>query len=386
MSFRRATGFAGVPLDNSIPQDEIDLTRRSRTNPFPWRGQFSPDLARLLLEYYAGAGAAVLDPFAGVGTTLMEAARLGRKAFGGEINPSAFTMAETVKFIELAAHERRSKLDSARKLLSRASDPKRLASVAKRHRGDPLTFNILANVLIRLEKATLEDSFAAHEAIVLDLPESGGDHRVFNCDARSIPLADRSIDLIVTSPPYINVFNYHQNHRRAMELLCWDLLAVAKSEIGSNRKHRGNRFLTVVQYCLDMAEAFVEWRRVLRHDGLAVIVIGRESNVRGVSFRNGELVADVARFAGYQFEGRQERKFKNKFGEIIYEDILRLRKLSDAPRCPGEQARGVAGSALQAAFDATPDDGVRADARSALDRLAIVMPSARYSRNAHLPR
>jgi SAM-dependent methyltransferase len=379
-------GFAGVPLDASIPQDEIDLTRRSRTNLFPWRGQFSPDLSRLLLSHYARRGSAILDPFAGVGTTLIEAARLGLRAFGTEINPAAFTMAETVQFNALPVAERRAKLDSAERLLPRAADPERLAAAAMRHLADPAACNILANTLLRLDKTSMSCAFDAHASVVLELPESRLDCRVFNADARAIPLVDRSVDAILTSPPYINVFNYHQNHRRAMELLGWDLLAVAKSEIGSNRKHRGNRFLTVVQYCLDMAEAFAEWRRVLKPDGLAIVVIGRESNVRGVSFRNGELVAGVARCGGYALEGRQERKFKNKFGKIICEDILRLRTHAGEPRSNGEGARGVAEAALRRAFDETSNDEVRRDVRDALDRLTMVLPSARYSRNHHLPR
>ena len=49
----------------------------------------------------------------------------------------------------------------------------------------------------------------------------------------------------------------HQNHRAILELLGFDLLHVAASEIGSNRKNRGNRFRTVIQYALDM-EASLE--------------------------------------------------------------------------------------------------------------------------------
>lgn len=45
--------------------------------------------------------------------------------------------------------------------------------------------------------------------------------------------------LVLTSPPYINVYNYHQQYRASAEALGWDLLEVAKTEIGSNRKHPG---------------------------------------------------------------------------------------------------------------------------------------------------
>ena len=47
------------------------------------------------------------------------------------------------------------------------------------------------------------------------------------------------------------MFNYHQKYRRSVEALDCNILAIARSEIGSNRQNRGNRFLTVIQYCLD---------------------------------------------------------------------------------------------------------------------------------------
>jgi hypothetical protein len=54
-------------------------------------------------------------------------------------------------------------------------------------------------------------------------------------------------------------------------------------------------------------------------------VIGRESNIRGVPFKNGTLLANLAvQGAGFKIDLIQERKFKNKFGKIIYEDILHL--------------------------------------------------------------
>ncbi len=61
-------------------------------------------------------------------------------------------------------------------------------------------------------------------------------------------MQENQIDFVITSPPYINVFNYHQNYRQSAEILGWDLLKIAKSEIGSNRANRGNRFYTIIQF------------------------------------------------------------------------------------------------------------------------------------------
>ncbi len=133
-------------------------------------------------------------------------------------------------------------------------------------------------------------------------------------DARSLPLPDKTIDFVVTSPPYINVFNYHQNYRKSAEILGWDILKIAKSEIGSNRANRSNRFYTVVQYCLDMADTLKELSRVTKDNARIVLVVGHESNVLGVPFYNADIIEKIAVKTGFFRKTlRQKREFKNKF-------------------------------------------------------------------------
>lgn len=55
----------------------------------PWIAGFSGDFVRDALSKYLHDKSVVLDPFAGVGTTLVEAALLGHQAVGFEINPYA---------------------------------------------------------------------------------------------------------------------------------------------------------------------------------------------------------------------------------------------------------------------------------------------------------
>ncbi len=45
-------------------------------------GKMLPALARRIVEEYSEPGALVVDPMAGIGTTLVEAAALGRRAVG----------------------------------------------------------------------------------------------------------------------------------------------------------------------------------------------------------------------------------------------------------------------------------------------------------------
>ena len=154
----------------------------------------------------------------------------------------------------------------------------------------------------------------------------------------------------MSSPPYINVFNYHQNYRRSVEILGWDVLRVARSEIGSNRANRGNRFLTVVQYCIDMANVLQELARVVRPGGRVVLVVGYESRVLGVPFHNARIVEALAEKIGmFDLIIKQQRVFQNRFGQDIREDILNLtrRSYSNSGGLPEEAGRTVAVRALR---------------------------------------
>jgi DNA modification methylase len=167
-------------------------------------------------------------------------------------------------------------------------------------------------------------------------------------DARAVPLPTASIDFVITSPPYINVFNYHQHYRRSAELLGHDLLVVARSEIGSNRANRGNRFLTVVQYCLDIAAALKEMHRVCKPDARLILVVGHESKVLGVRFLNAELVTYIARHTkAFEVVQTQSRWYTNKFGFRIREDLIHIQPRAASPSEWEAMARTAAESALK---------------------------------------
>ena len=181
-----------------------------------------------------------------------------------------------------------------------------------------------------LDAQTIHKTWFRLEKIVRSLPETPRPIVVHHADARALPIQAKSIDMVLTSPPYINVHNYHQQFRRSVEALEWDVLSLARSEIGSNRQNRVNRFLTVIQYSLDMTLVLRELARVAKRDAPLILVVGRESLVRGGRFFNGELVAEIAvRCVGLEIERRQERMFRNRYGSDIYEDILHFRSTAD---------------------------------------------------------
>ncbi len=99
--------FAATALDRkALPQSQLDIDRRIRTNPLPWTGQFSPQLVEALLAVCALDEGTVLDPFAGSGTALGEAARSGLAAYGSELNPAAVALAKVYEIINVDAPRR----------------------------------------------------------------------------------------------------------------------------------------------------------------------------------------------------------------------------------------------------------------------------------------
>ena len=392
------------PDTTTVPQERLDLVNRDRTNIFPWRGQFSPQLIESLLNAYAGHDSSVLDPFAGSGTTLFEASRMSLSCFGAEINPAAVEMARTVHFVTVGHASREQRISQAQAIVERhlpligdynlfvPRNKKGVLPIEKVFLKmlddasfNPLVYNIIVNTLIRYfgsngkgrkEPLTaLLAAFKRHSDIINALPHNNELSKVYQCDARNLPLSDQSIDIIVTSPPYINVFNYHQNYRKAMELQGWDLLRIAKSEIGSNRKNRGNRFLTVIQYSIDMLQAFFEMRRVIKANGRIIVIIGRESRVRHLSFQNHKVVSAVALGgAGLKLISRQERKFINRFGEKIYEDILHFMPKGSLVNAPDEFARSVGIHFLKENLDRASGE-VKRDIELAIENAEAVTPS-----------
>lgn len=400
-----AADIKGIPLNTTdILQADLNIETKDRSNLFPWKGQFSPQLVEALLTKYSNSNFRILDPFAGSGTVLYEAGLLGLEAVASEINPSAYGMASTYRFINEKPRSRFASIsafeDSLRRHFSSESQTFRsphdesdklhesLLELGQRV-ADPLAKILFEALVIRLDlfQAGLnrQKVFAVWDklkSVVLALPFSPKPITTFNCDARSIPLPPASVDLVVTSPPYINVFNYHQQYRASAEMLGWDLLEVAKSEIGSNRKHRSNRFLTVIQYCLDLAQCLSKLASTCKTSSRMIFIVGRESRVRGVPFYNGQIVGLLAvRCVGLQLDKRQERVFKNRFGQLIYEDILHFINAGQTADEILSSARSVAHSVLE---QVQPTPEIEDDLRDALSRVRQIHPSPIYSPYAAL--
>jgi len=394
-----------VPLNTKdISQEFLNIDNKERSNPLAWNGQFSPQLVEILLKTYAEANTTVLDPFAGSGTLLHEAAICGLSAVGVDINPAACYLARLHTLANRKPPARANLVMQLDRVLpdllgsdlplfgkNDSADFRRECAVKVRKTlaGKSDVSEVLESLLILSdflkEGHSSKDIALAWKklrSIILNFPYSPRPLKVFNCDARCLPVESAAVGLVVTSPPYINVFNYHQNYRASTEAFGWDLLSVAKSEIGSNRKNRGNRFLTVTQYCLDIAQVFLELTRVCAKDCRIIFVVGRESQVLGVPFYNGMVISKLAtRAVGCKLLTRQERVFKNRFGQSIYEDILHFTPPTNISASSFNESRRIAYDALKDGLRVADED-VKSDLEAAVEHVAEIEPSPIYDPRA----
>ena len=408
--------YADTPFDmEEILQADLNIANKYRSNPLRWKGQFSPQLVQVLLDKYSNRDTTVFDPFLGSGTVLLESGMAGLKANGTEINPAAAMLAQTYHLINIPVDSRRSHLQAVSSLLHAEFLPN--LPLFQNIDGDQgetsfeavklKLVGLLSKVDDRFQRGLLETLITLLDfyqtdisakkifkvwtnlrKLVVGLPFSCQPISVFLSDAREVPLADSSIDLVITSPPYINVFNYHQQYRASMEALNWNLLKVSRSEFGANRKHRGNRFLTVIQFCLDIAQTLSELARVCRSGARLIFVVGRESTVKGTRFFNGEIVTEVChRALGFNLILKQQRVFRNNFGQSIFEDILHFSppiKYSP-PRVYLETARKVAQETLEESYSTVPEKSKK-DIRLALKNISNVHASPLFNtKNVNYP-
>jgi DNA modification methylase len=150
-------------------------------------------------------------------------------------------------------------------------------------------------------------------------------------DARDLALPDKSIDLILTSPPYLNAIDYIRCSKFSLVWMGYnvaDLRQVRADSVGTEAaeqsplddkevrsivdalglqpklEKRNERILG--KYIHDMRGAISEVGRVLSNTGKAVYVVG-ENTLRGTYIRTSVIVTKLAELAGLSIKERRTR-------------------------------------------------------------------------------
>ncbi len=169
-------------------------------------------------------------------------------------------------------------------------------------------------------------------AMPFRVPEARGPRAMIRiADARDLPLEGSSVDVVVSSPPYLNAIDYLRGHKFS---LVWmghdvdDLRRVRAQNIGTEVSagaelenpviaraldrmgdldglpERQKRWLG--RYVADMDKAIGELHRVLVRRGRAVLVVG-DCTMRGVYVRNSGALAYLGERHGFEVARRRRR-------------------------------------------------------------------------------
>ena len=153
-------------------------------------------------------------------------------------------------------------------------------------------------------------------------------------DARSQPASDDSVDLIVSSSPYVTSYEYADLHQLSTIWLdlAENLKEYRKEFIGTSYKGyeqkelRSQLALDIVNdmlgkskrmareietFFIDMEEVFDESFRVLKPGGRCCFVIGN-TRLKGVNILNAEVFAEALQYSGFKLDRVIKREIPSK--------------------------------------------------------------------------
>lgn len=360
-------------------------------HPFPAR--MAPEIALVQLER-AKRGSVVLDPMAGSGTVLRHAIHLGHQAIGVDMDPLAVLMArvwtsrlETDRFVRGAQEL----VESVKALKNKEvelpwidEDPetsnfidywfgeeqrtilRRFAFLLNRmKRTDQTLVNAyriaLSRVIITKDRGASLARDVSHSrphkswdesdydvirgfelsvnriAPLLEKDPAEGSATVHSGDARKISaVASQSVDVVLTSPPYLNAIDYMRGHRMS---LVWfghrlaSLRTIRSDSIGAERAPNqarddgahtrvrlamcardslsGAESKMVDRYAGDLLGMTAEIFRVLKPKGTATLVVGN-SCLKGTFVKNSDGVSAAAKENGLQLVSEDIRELPQK--------------------------------------------------------------------------
>ena len=357
-----SVSLAGIQIPRFAGEFWTSKQRQaSSLHEISYRACFKPQLPRFFVDRLTQLGETVYDPFMGRGTTAIEAALLGRNVTGNDANPLSRIltkprlrppcMEEVARRIERIEMKKRisSSLDLsmfyhprteseilslrrylARRAASRTEDdidrwirmvatnrltghskgffsvytlpPNQAASAENqkkinRDRKQKPEYRDIKELILRKTESLLRNFSDDQRGLLHDM---GRRARLITGDAwrtRSIP--DDSIQLTVTSPPFLDTVNYAQDNW----LRCWF------NDIDWRRVADRLTVVRSLESWVDtMSRVFRELYRITAADGIIAFEVGE---IRKRNLRLDEVVVPIGIRAGFQCRGIlvNEQKF-----------------------------------------------------------------------------
>lgn len=318
----------------------------------PYPAKFPPQLPRRILEEYASEGQTVLDPFCGSGTTLVEARIMNFNAIGVDVNGLSVLLSKVkatplsekqfliidnfITYVEEEAFDW--KFNGRPKIVIKEFEGRDhwfqknvseeitfiLNQISKLVDTDVQDFLkiVLSSIIVRVSNQESDTRYAAINKNIPDnytlelfckrvkeyslkmkefsnLVQNNTFLKVFNADSRNLDfILDNSIDIIITSPPYANTYDYYLYHKFRKRWLDLDVKFAQNNEIGSRREYSSLKEKKE-KWNEDLKKCFIEINRVLKPNHFAFIVIG-DSVIKKELIRIEKEISDFAPIIGFK--------------------------------------------------------------------------------------
>ncbi|MFO7179271.1 MAG: DNA methyltransferase [Pseudomonadota bacterium] len=336
------------------PDEERVLAHVHGFHSYPAR--MHPDTAGALARALSPERGTVLDPFCGSGTVLVAARELGRVALGSDLNPLAVRLAR-LKLSSVDEGFVRA-LNAAAERVAEHALARKAAELGPTHPYGPEDRELFApHVLLELDglrdgiDQIAEREIASALRLVLSAlltkvsvrrgdssagvtpkriaggftirffvkktrelgerlleaerrrPKRAPVARVEIADARRLGFVrDRSVDLVLSSPPYPGVYDYFEHHRLRLRWLRLDGRELRRSEIGARRTAR-SAAEAIAAWERDFGRCLAEMARVLRPNGHVALLLA-DSTVGGRALRVERWLPEFAARADLDVVGR----------------------------------------------------------------------------------
>jgi SAM-dependent methyltransferase len=359
-------------------------TENDAHNIHPFPAKFIAQIPRTILSLFRVApGTAVLDPFCGSGTTLLEAKNAGVDFVGVDLNPIAVLISkvktdglqpDALLNLHSVAQTARSHFVSGEYLIPeiprlnhwfRPEIAAAMACISDAIRTAECTDEVrsflrlsLSAITVRVSNQESETRYAAinkpiqamdvfrifektGENIATKLQKSSldlfsprrGSGRILNLDARDIGNVDvPPISLVITSPPYPNAFEYWLYNKYRMYWLGYDPIGVRKVEIGARPHYVSSKGDTIHDFSEQMAAVFGSLSKHLVQGAPIAVVVSSDCRIRGEVFDVPVLLEEALTRTGYEPLTQVRRRiprtrkaFNPEIGSIESETLLFMR-------------------------------------------------------------
>jgi DNA modification methylase len=304
----------------------------------PYQACFAPQIPQFFIRKFSKPGKVVLDPFAGRGTTIFEANQLGRVGVGLDVSPLAITLSK-LKLHQVSfdnVKKRLEQIDLSEKILKGYENFKdiyhpqtysEIMNFKRQLRNTPVdnfikgiilgrlhghsssffsiwTFNVISlskeriinqsksrglkptyrdtkESILKKAKTVLRDQIRIHPASKVY------EQSILNM---SEVIKPHSVDLIVTSPPFLDVINYIDDNWLRFWFLGYDREKLRKLLVQTSN---------ILEYKEFIRSAMSQMNKALKPNKYCIIEVG---DVKSGKINLDEIIVELAEETGFSVE------------------------------------------------------------------------------------